>query len=162
MSFIKEFKEFAVRGNVIDMAVGVVIGSAFGKIVSSLVSDVMMPVIGVITGGVNFTDFKIVLKEAHGEAAAGPCHGFNGCFVYRYCLAWATWTAWISSAGCASFSPCSYVPFPSCIFCAMAAIPDEKMDRIIQKTAAKMSPEGRARALEEFPMAEALARHFRQ
>ncbi|AKT91383.1 large conductance mechanosensitive channel protein [Campylobacter ureolyticus RIGS 9880] len=70
MSFIKEFKEFAVRGNVIDMAVGVVIGSAFGKIVSSLVSDVMMPVIGVITGGVNFTDFKIVLKEAHGEAAA--------------------------------------------------------------------------------------------
>lgn len=70
MSFIKEFKEFAVRGNVIDMAVGVVIGSAFGKIVSSLVSDVMMPVIGVITGGVNFTDFKIVLKEAHGEEAA--------------------------------------------------------------------------------------------
>ena len=70
MSFIKEFKEFAVRGNVIDMAVGVVIGSAFGKIVSSLVSDVMMPVIGVITGGVNFTDFKIVLKEVHGEAAA--------------------------------------------------------------------------------------------
>ncbi len=70
MSFIKEFKEFAVRGNVIDMAVGVVIGSAFGKIVSSLVSDVMMPVIGVITGGVNFTDFKIVLKQAHGEVAA--------------------------------------------------------------------------------------------
>ncbi|MCR8685276.1 large-conductance mechanosensitive channel protein MscL [Campylobacter ureolyticus] len=70
MSFIKEFKEFAVRGNVIDMAVGVVIGSAFGKIVSSLVSDVMMPVIGVITGGVNFTDFKMVLKEAHGEVAA--------------------------------------------------------------------------------------------
>ncbi|MCZ6133736.1 large conductance mechanosensitive channel protein MscL [Campylobacter ureolyticus] len=70
MSFIKEFKEFAVRGNVIDMAVGVVIGSAFGKIVSSLVSDVMMPVIGVITGGINFTDFKIVLKEAHGEVAA--------------------------------------------------------------------------------------------
>ncbi|VYS93230.1 large-conductance mechanosensitive channel protein MscL [Campylobacter ureolyticus] len=70
MSFIKEFKEFAVRGNVIDMAVGVVIGSAFGKIVSSLVSDVMMPIIGVITGGINFTDFKIVLKEAHGEAAA--------------------------------------------------------------------------------------------
>ena len=45
--------------------------------------------------------------------------------MYRYCLAWANWTAWISSAGCASFSPCSYVPFPSCIFCAMAAIPDD-------------------------------------
>lgn len=64
MSFIKEFKEFAMRGNVIDMAVGVVIGGAFGKIVSSLVSDVIMPVVGVLTGGVNFTDFKFTLKEA--------------------------------------------------------------------------------------------------
>lgn len=70
MSFIKEFKEFAMRGNVIDMAVGVVIGGAFGKIVSSLVSDVMMPVIGVITGGINFTDFKFVLKETQGDVAA--------------------------------------------------------------------------------------------
>lgn len=64
MSFIKEFKEFAVKGNVIDMAVGVVIGGAFGKIVSSLVADVIMPIVGVLTGGVNFTDFKITLKEA--------------------------------------------------------------------------------------------------
>lgn len=70
MSFVKEFKEFAMRGNVIDMAVGVVIGGAFGKIVSSLVGDVMMPVIGVITGGINFTDFKFVLKEAQGDIAA--------------------------------------------------------------------------------------------
>lgn len=54
MSFVKEFKEFAMRGNVIDMAVGVVIGGAFGKIVSSLVGDVIMPIIGVLTGGVNF------------------------------------------------------------------------------------------------------------
>ncbi|MBE2984712.1 large-conductance mechanosensitive channel protein MscL [Campylobacter sp. RM9344] len=70
MSFIKEFKEFAMRGNVIDMAVGVVIGGAFGKIVSSLVSDVIMPVVGVLTGGVNFTDFKITLKEAVDQAPA--------------------------------------------------------------------------------------------
>jgi large conductance mechanosensitive channel protein len=70
MSFINEFKEFAVRGNVIDMAVGVVIGGAFGKIVSSLVSDIIMPVVGVITGGVNFTDLKIVLKEAVDKAPA--------------------------------------------------------------------------------------------
>lgn len=64
MGFIKEFKEFAVRGNVIDMAVGVVIGGAFGKIVSSLVSDVIMPIVGVLTGGVNFTDYKFTLKDA--------------------------------------------------------------------------------------------------
>ena len=70
MSLIKEFKEFAVKGNVIDMAVGVVVGSAFGKIVSSLVSDVIMPVVGVLTGGVNFTDLKITIKEAVGENAA--------------------------------------------------------------------------------------------
>ena len=63
MGFIKEFKEFAVRGNVMDMAVGVVIGAAFGKIVSSLVADVIMPLISVITGGVNFTDWKLVLKK---------------------------------------------------------------------------------------------------
>lgn len=70
MSFIKEFKEFAVKGNVIDMAIGVVVGSAFGKIVSSLVGDVIMPVVGVLTGGINFTDLKITIKEAVGENAA--------------------------------------------------------------------------------------------
>ncbi|MBR8462569.1 large-conductance mechanosensitive channel protein MscL [Campylobacter sp. faydin G-24] len=70
MSFISEFKEFAMKGNVIDMAVGVVIGGAFGKIVSSLVGDVIMPIVGVITGGVNFTDLKVVLKDAVGEVPA--------------------------------------------------------------------------------------------
>ena len=70
MSFISEFKEFAMRGNVIDMAVGVVIGGAFGKIVSSLVSDIIMPVVGAITGGVNFTDLKLTLKEAADGAPA--------------------------------------------------------------------------------------------
>ena len=63
MGFVKEFKEFAMRGNVLDLAVGVVIGAAFGKIVSSLVADVFMPIISVITGGVNFTDWKFVLKS---------------------------------------------------------------------------------------------------
>jgi len=63
MGFVKEFKEFAMRGNVMDMAVGVVIGAAFGKIVSSLVADVFMPLISLITGGVNFTDWKLVLNK---------------------------------------------------------------------------------------------------
>lgn len=64
MSIIQEFKAFAVRGNVIDMAVGVVVGAAFGKIVSSIVADVIMPPIGVLLGGVNFTDLAITIKEA--------------------------------------------------------------------------------------------------
>lgn len=64
MSFIKEFKEFAMRGNVIDMAVGVVIGAAFGKIISSLVDDIIMPLVGVATGGINFTDYKWVIQQA--------------------------------------------------------------------------------------------------
>jgi large conductance mechanosensitive channel len=64
MSFISEFKEFAMRGNVIDLAVGVVIGGAFGKIVSSLVNDVVMPLIGKILGGVNFTELAVVLTPA--------------------------------------------------------------------------------------------------
>ncbi len=64
MSVLKEFKEFAVKGNVIDMAVGIIIGAAFGKIVSSFVGDVVMPPIGVLLGGVDFSDLAIVLKEA--------------------------------------------------------------------------------------------------
>ena len=70
MSFLKEFREFAVRGNVVDMAVGVIIGGAFGKIVSSLVGDVVMPVLGILTGGVDFKDLKITLAEAVGETPA--------------------------------------------------------------------------------------------
>ena len=65
MGFIKEFKEFAVKGNVMDMAVGVIIGGAFGKIVSSLVDDILMPIIGTLTGGVNFTDLAITVGEAN-------------------------------------------------------------------------------------------------
>jgi len=59
-----EFKEFAIKGNVVDLAVGVIIGAAFGKIVSSLVSDIVMPPIGLIIGGVNFTDLKIIMRGA--------------------------------------------------------------------------------------------------
>ncbi|GJH42323.1 large-conductance mechanosensitive channel protein MscL [Pasteurella canis] len=70
MSFIKEFREFAMRGNVVDMAVGVIIGGAFGKIVSSLVGDVFMPILGILTGGVDFKDLKIVLKDAMGDVPA--------------------------------------------------------------------------------------------
>lgn len=64
MGLIKEFKEFAMRGNVLDMAVGIVIGGAFGKIVSSFVEDILMPPIGVLMGGVNFSDLKVVFKQA--------------------------------------------------------------------------------------------------
>ena len=64
MSLLKEFKEFAMRGNVIDLAVGVIIGGAFGKIVASLVADVIMPPIGLLVGGVNFTDLKWEMKAA--------------------------------------------------------------------------------------------------
>jgi len=64
MAFIKEFKEFAMRGNVMDMAVGVIIGGAFGKIVSSLVDDVIMPVIGVLTGGVDFSKLSLMVGDA--------------------------------------------------------------------------------------------------
>ena len=62
--FFEEFKAFAMRGNVLDLAVGVVVGGAFGKITTSLVNDIIMPIIGVLTGGISFADWKIVLKEA--------------------------------------------------------------------------------------------------
>lgn len=64
MSMLKEFREFAVRGNVVDMAVGIIIGGAFGTIVSSLVKDVIMPPVGLVLGGVDFSDIKIPLKAA--------------------------------------------------------------------------------------------------
>lgn len=72
--FISEFKEFAMKGNVVDMAVGVIIGGAFGKIVSSLVNDIIMPLVSIITGGVNFTDKKLILKDAvmNGEEIISP------------------------------------------------------------------------------------------
>ena len=70
MGMVQEFKTFAMRGNVIDMAVGIIIGGAFGKIISSLVADVIMPPIGVLIGGVNFTNLAITIKEAASDSAA--------------------------------------------------------------------------------------------
>ncbi len=70
MSVMQEFKEFAIKGNVVDMAVGVIIGAAFGKIVSSFVGDVVMPPIGVLLGGVNFSDLAFTIKEASENSPA--------------------------------------------------------------------------------------------
>ena len=70
MSMIQEFKTFAMRGNVVDMAVGIIMGGAFGKIVSSFVADVIMPPIGFLVGGVNFTNLALTMKEASGDVAA--------------------------------------------------------------------------------------------
>lgn len=69
MGFLKEFKEFAVKGNVMDMAVGVIIGGAFGKIVTSVVNDIIMPPVGLLIGGVDFSDMKLTMKQAVLDAA---------------------------------------------------------------------------------------------
>lgn len=73
MGFIKEFKEFALKGNVMDMAVGVIIGGAFGKIVSSLVDNILMPLVGVVTGNIDFT--KLVFKFGEGDLSATLSYG---------------------------------------------------------------------------------------
>jgi large conductance mechanosensitive channel len=70
MSMIKEFKAFAVRGNVVDMAVGIIIGAAFGKIVTSIVADVVTPPLGLVIGGVDFSDLAFTLREAIGDKPA--------------------------------------------------------------------------------------------
>jgi large conductance mechanosensitive channel len=70
MSILQEFKEFAIKGNAIDMAVGIIIGASFGKIISSMVGDVIMPPIGVLVGGVDFTKLAVTLKEAAGDVPA--------------------------------------------------------------------------------------------
>lgn len=69
MGLLKEFKEFAVKGNAVDMAVGIVIGAAFNKIISSLVNDVIMPPIGLLLGGVDFKNLELILKKASVDAA---------------------------------------------------------------------------------------------
>jgi large conductance mechanosensitive channel len=70
MRIIDEFKSFAMKGNVIDMAVGIIIGAAFGKIVASMVGDIIMPPLGLLIGGVNFTDLKVIMKAATEENPA--------------------------------------------------------------------------------------------
>jgi large conductance mechanosensitive channel len=85
MGFIKDFKDFAIKGNVVDLAVAVIIGGAFGKIVSSFVKDIVMPPIGLLLGGVKFTDLAVVLKEgvtnAAGEVIEAPVLWTYGIFV---------------------------------------------------------------------------------
>lgn len=78
-NILQEFKQFAMRGNVVDMAVGIIIGGAFGKIVSSVVSDLIMPPIGLLIGGVNFTDLKVTLKHAvmQGNEVVSPAVTIN-------------------------------------------------------------------------------------
>ncbi|WP_018624174.1 large-conductance mechanosensitive channel protein MscL [Kangiella aquimarina] len=70
MGMVSEFKKFAMKGNVVDMAVGIIIGGAFGKIVSSFVNDVLMPPLGILLGGMDFKDLAFTIKEASGEQAA--------------------------------------------------------------------------------------------
>jgi len=70
MGMLSEFKEFAIKGNVVDMAVGIIVGAAFGKVVSSFVKDIIMPPIGVMMGGVNFSDLAVTIQEAAGEVPA--------------------------------------------------------------------------------------------
>jgi large conductance mechanosensitive channel len=84
MSFVKEFKEFAMKGNVMDMAVGVIIGAAFGKIVTSLVENILMPVIGLFTGGVNFNDHFILLDHSKGDFATLAKAKEAGVAVFAY------------------------------------------------------------------------------
>ena len=86
MGFLKEFKAFALKGNVMDMAVGVIIGGAFGKIVTSLVNDIIMPPIGLLIGGVDFTNLKVVIKKAvvEGGAEIAPAVTWNyGAFIQQ-------------------------------------------------------------------------------
>jgi large conductance mechanosensitive channel len=82
MGFIKEFKEFAMKGNVMDMAVGVIIGGAFGKIVSSLVGDVLMPLIGKLTGGVSFVDLFVNLGDGNYTTLAAAKEAGAAVFAY--------------------------------------------------------------------------------
>ena len=70
MSIVKEFKEFAIKGDAVDMAIGIIIGASFGKIISSLVNDIIMPPLGLLIGGVDFKNLKIILKAATDNAPA--------------------------------------------------------------------------------------------
>ncbi len=79
MGLVQEFRDFAVKGNMVDMAVGIIIGGAFGKIVSSLVNDVFMPALGLLVGGVDFSNLKIVLKQASGDIPANTLN--YGAFI---------------------------------------------------------------------------------
>ena len=81
MGFVSEFKEFAMKGNVVDMAVGIIIGAEFGKIVNSLVNDVIMPPIGLAIGGVDFKDLKVVLQQANAATQTAEVAVGYGAFI---------------------------------------------------------------------------------
>lgn len=123
-NFFKEFKEFAMRGNVIDMAVGVVIGAAFGKIVSSLVDDIIMPLVGVATGGMNFTDYKWVIKDAQ--------TGADGAVITpEVTLNWGTW--------CQTVVDFLIVAF--CIFIMIKFINNLRRQKAVEEAAPAPAPE---------------------
>ncbi|MFO7370692.1 MAG: large-conductance mechanosensitive channel protein MscL [Bacteroidales bacterium] len=87
MKIIQEFKQFAIKGNMVDMAVGIIIGGAFGKIISSLVSDVIMPPLGLLLGGVNFTELKLNLKAAGMDEAGNAIEAVTlnyGMFIQTF------------------------------------------------------------------------------
>jgi large conductance mechanosensitive channel len=121
MSMLKEFKEFAMRGNVVDLAVGVVIGGAFGKIVTSLVNDVIMPPIGKAMGGVNFADLFINLDSAKGPFASLKAAKDAGAAVIAY-------GSFINSV----------IDFTIIAFCIFLMV--KAMNRLMKKEAAKPAP----------------------
>lgn len=120
MALLKEFKEFAMRGNVIDMAVGVVIGAAFGKIVSSLVDDIIMPLVGVATGGMNFTDYKFVIQKAVIDGATQEV------ITPEVTLNWGTWVQTIVD----------FLIIAFCIFLAIKAINKLKRQEKVEEAPA--------------------------
>lgn len=128
MAFFKEFKEFAMRGNVIDMAVGVVVGAAFGKIVSSLVDDIIMPLVGVATGGINFTDYKWVIQKAVVDGTTQQV------LTPEVTLNWGSWIQTLVD----------FIIIAFCIFVAIKAINSLK----------KKQPEAEAPAPEPAPTKE--------
>lgn len=122
--FFNEFKEFAMRGNVVDMAVGVIIGAAFGKIVSSLVDDIIMPLVGVATGGMNFTDYKWVIQKAvmDGQEVLKPEVSMN-------------WGAWVQTV-------VDFLIVAFCIFVMIKFINNarKRMERKAEEEAAAPAP----------------------
>src|SRR3954465_6403500 len=121
MGMLKEFKEFAMKGNVVDLAVGVVIGAAFGKIVTSMVSDVLMPPIGKMMGGVNFADLFINLDSAKGPFASLKAAKDAGAAVIAY-------GSFINSV----------IDFTIIAFCIFLMV--KAMNRLMKKEAAKPAP----------------------
>jgi len=133
-NFVKEFKEFAMKGNVVDMAVGVIIGAAFGKIVSSLVDDIIMPVIGVATGGINFTDYKWVIQKAvmDGQEVLKPEVTMN-------------WGAWIQTV-------VDFIIVAFCIFVMIKFI--NNMRKKVEEAKEEVAPATAAPSKEEVLLTE--------